>query len=414
MAISPRSFALRTALAPFSMLLLGIAGCSAGNDGPGAECANCGGIPGGGAGGAGPVFGSGGAIGATGGAIGATGGSLSIPNAGGSGNGAAPSEQNCVAAVQRGEGIPLDMFVIWDRSGSMDDDVNGGTKWELALDAFEAFVNDPASAGIGVGLAYFPLFINGSGGGGRRDDENTVCDIPAYAQAAVPIAPLPGNAAAITASLNGEQTDGRTPTRVALAGAIEYAKGWATQHPDRKVVVVLQTDGEPNVCESTVQAVTDVAAAGVAATPSMVTYVIGVGEELRNLNQIAQAGGTGDAFIVDTAQDTTRQFIDAMNKIRASAAVSCEFVVPKEGSSGPIDFNKVNVTITPPGGAGQPLLKAANAGQCHPQTGGWYYDQPAAPTRVLLCPASCSTVKADTGMTVQLEIGCAARPITIR
>jgi hypothetical protein len=340
---------------------------------------------------------------------------ISIPSGGaGAGSGGA-GEQNCVAAVQTGEGIPLDMFVIWDRSGSMDDDVNGGTKWELVLAAFKAFVNDPGSAGIGVGLSYFPLFINGSSGGGRRDDSNTVCDIQAYGQASVPIAPLPGNAPAITASLDTEVTGGRTPTRVALAGAIQYAAGWATQHPERKVIVVLQTDGEPNVCESTVGAVADVAAAGVSGAPSMQTYVIGVGEELGNLNEIAQAGGTGDAFIVDTSQDTTRQFIDAMNRIRASAAVSCEFVVPKEGSSGPIDFNRVNVTITPPGGAAaQQLRKAADASQCDPQAGGWYYDQPAAPTRVLLCPASCTSVKANTGNVVQLEIGCAARPIIIR
>jgi len=31
------------------------------------------------------------------------------------------------------------------------------------------------------------------------------------------------------------------------------------QHPERKAIVVLQTDGEPNVCDSTLQAVSDVA-----------------------------------------------------------------------------------------------------------------------------------------------------------
>lgn len=356
-----------------------------------------------------------GGVPSAGGALG-TGGDISIPGSGATPGAGGSGGEACVAAVQRGEGLPLDMFVMWDRSGSMDDEANGGTKWELVTAAFESFVNDPASAGIGVGLGYFPLFNGNSGGGGRdRDDSDTVCDIPAYATAAVPIAPLPGNAAAIVGSIGAEETDGRTPTRVALAGAVDYARTWATQHPDRKVIVVLQTDGEPNVCESTVDAVADVAAAGVSGTPSMLTYVIGVGEELRNLNEIATAGGTGNAFIVDTTQDTTRQFIEAMNRIRAAATVSCEFLIPKDGASGPVDFSKVNVTITPSGGRPpQQLAKASDPSQCDPAAGGWFYDSNQAPTRVRLCPASCSGVTADTGATVELEIGCASRPITIR
>jgi hypothetical protein len=342
-----------------------------------------------------------------------SGGNLPLPGAGSTGAGGSPGDTTCVAATQQGEGIPLDMFVIWDRSGSMDDDVNGGTKWELATAAFDSFVNDPSSSGIGVGLAYFPLFID-NGGSKRNSDSNTVCDINAYATAAVPIAPLPGNAGAITDSIAAAQTGGRTPTRVALAGAIDYAKTWATQHPERKVIVVLQTDGEPNVCDSTLDAVVQVATDGVAGTPSMQTYVIGVGKELGNLNQIAQAGGTNTAFIVDTSQDTTRQFIDAMTRIRASASVSCEFVIPTDGSTGPIDFGRVNVRVTPSGGAPVALAQAATANQCDPQAGGWYYDQPQAPTRLLLCPASCTSVKADTRNTVELEIGCATRSIPVR
>ena len=50
----------------------------------------------------------------------------------------------------------------------------------------------------------------------------------------------------------------------ALQGAIQFAQGWAKQNPSHKTIVVLATDGEPNVCQSTIQAVTQTAAAGVA------------------------------------------------------------------------------------------------------------------------------------------------------
>ena len=37
---------------------------------------------------------------------------------------------------------------------------------------------------------------------------------------------------------------------------------------------------------------------------------------------------------------------------------------------------------------------------------GWYYDDPADPTILSLCPTTCDTVRADTGARVWVEIGC--------
>jgi len=62
--------------------------------------------------------------------------------------------------------------------------------------------------------------------------------------------------------------------------------------------------------------------------------VIGVGSALSNLNQIAQAGGTNSAFIVDTNGNVGQQFIEALNAIRG-AALACEYLIPSRrvGSS---------------------------------------------------------------------------------
>ena len=317
----------------------------------------------------------------------------------------------CAAESLRGEGLPLDMFIMMDRSGSMNDKVKGGTKWPLVTKALQAFLNDPSSAGIGAGIQYFSLTTDGM----LPNDNNYDCTIGDYAKAAVPIAPLPGNAAPIINTMNALTPAGRTPTRVALAGAIQYAQAYAPTVPTHKVIVVLATDGDPNVCNSTVQSVADVAAAGVAGTPSMPTYVVGVGNSTANLNQIAQSGGTKQAFIVDTTNDTTQAFIDAMNAIRGAALIPCQYLIPKPTDGGTLDLGRVNVNFTPSGGgATEHLGQARDVSQCDPMSGGWYYDPPTQPTTIKLCPASCDEVTGNAMSVVDLLLGCKTMGIVPR
>ncbi|HEX4475172.1 MAG TPA: hypothetical protein VH142_08855 [Polyangiaceae bacterium] len=68
----------------------------------------------------------------------------------------------CAALVQQGEAIPLDMYIMLDKSSSMLDATGAGpTKWDAIRSALESFVQDPASNGLGVGLQYFPILKNG-------------------------------------------------------------------------------------------------------------------------------------------------------------------------------------------------------------------------------------------------------------
>ncbi|MBK8999112.1 MAG: hypothetical protein IPM35_25600 [Myxococcales bacterium] len=87
-------------------------------------------------------------------------------------------------------------------------------------------------------------------------------------------------------------------------------------------------------------------------------------------------------------------------------AVACELLTPPQSSdSGVIDWAKVQVQYTP-GGVGTPATypQVANAAAC---TGdGFYYDNPANPTKVTLCPTSCTTVSNDKSAKVDLLLGC--------
>ncbi len=66
----------------------------------------------------------------------------------------------CATATQRAQQVPLDIYIMMDSSGSMTDVIatnSTTTKWTAVRDAVIAFLQDPQSVGLGVGLQYFPL-----------------------------------------------------------------------------------------------------------------------------------------------------------------------------------------------------------------------------------------------------------------
>src|SRR5690606_371469 len=139
------------------------------------------------------------------------------------------------------------------------------------------FVSSPAASGIGVSLHFFPQ--NGPSG--------TSCDPNLYASPSVAMQTLPAGATLITAALSQAKPGGVTPTAPALQGAIQYADQWLTGHPGHKVAVVLATDGIPPTCvPKDIPSVAQIAQNALQATPSIPTFVIGVGNDLGNLNAI--------------------------------------------------------------------------------------------------------------------------------
>src|SRR5580698_2903806 len=271
-----------------------------------------------------------------------SGGAFSGSSSGAPGGGPTSADAACASSSQHGEQQGLDAYMMLDYSGSM-----VGAKWMGVTSALNSFVGQ-AGAGISVGLQYFGLPDADGGASIFGIPIGDSCDPSTYAQPAIEIAPLPGVGSMITSSLAAHATPNTsTPTPPALQGAINHATAWAKAHASDVTIVILATDGEPSECGDTssntlLQQVEAIAAAGVAQIPKILTFVIGVGSDLTSLNGIAQAGGTGTAFIVDTSMNVSQQFLTALNKIRG-AALGCQYKIPVPAGGATVDFEKVNV-----------------------------------------------------------------------
>ena len=240
------------------------------------------------------------------------------------------------------------------------------------------------------------------------------CDASTYRRAAVPIATLPDNATALVGSISRQEPNGGTPTSVALAGALDYARSYAQANSSHTVAVVFATDGLPTDCGSTeIADISRIAATALADSPSIRTFVVGVfgPDDLdapANLNAIARAGGTTSAFIVDTSQNVTNSLTAALNAIRG-ATLACEFRIPPPAAGNALDFDEVNVAVTNAGSTTN-LFYVREASGCDPQRGGWYYDiqpgQGTSPTQIKVCPATCDALSKAPSTSVEIRLGC--------
>jgi hypothetical protein len=85
--------------------------------------------------------------------------------------------------------------------------------------------------------------------------------------------------------------------------------------------------------------------------------------------------------------------------------LGCELGYPGAGT----DPSKVIVRHTPPGGtASTNLTQVTDASKCSQVQDGWYYDDPAKPSRIILCPSMCGTANAAVGTKIEALVGCKA------
>lgn len=328
----------------------------------------------------------------------------------------------CAQASATAQGVPLDMYVLFDRSASMNDiwpssgdcSVGGTTpsKWCYAINALADYFNSSAAAGNAAALQYFPISAGACSGSGYSS--------PASPSSGFLSLPSTG----FNTSLNGQAPEGGdTPLEGAIRGITGFTGNTANQRAGRKLIGVIITDGDPTgTCSNTIATLKAILSTHFTNT-GITTFVVGMtGATFANLETIAEGGGgplhndkVGTLTnACGTPGNTCRHWnvnngdgnalSEALKQIQKSA-VACTFAMPTT-DGGIIDPTQVKVEYRA-GGTGTPqtFSKVANAASCT-SAGGFYYDNNASPTSITLCPSTCGTVQADSKAKVDILLGC--------
>jgi hypothetical protein len=400
---SPR----RGAAPPTIALLCGIVAlsqaCSSESNGPSSGSPGSGGT-------GGLTWSTGGLAGSGGTAGGAnTGGITNFP-AGSDGSAAGGAPTGCTASGAAETALqPVRLAFVFDVSASMGEldkpYHDPKLKWQPVVTATKAFFADPESAGISASLRFFPIDA----------DEDERCSEDSYSDPNVPFTPLPSDefARAIDAETPKTQDDwiSGTPTLAALGATLGFARAAAKTDPDFRYAVVLVSDGYPQGCDD--NDIESVAAVAKDAAGTMPTYVIGVSnppggpDTVSNLNEIAVAGGTDHAFVIETGdpEKTKNDFLNVVRAIR-SGAVSCSFAIPEPPQGQSFDRTKANVSYA----SGATSADFTYDPECGSE-GAWRFDDEDAPTAMVLCDDTCAMVRRDAKAALRVEFGCTRREV---
>lgn len=249
---------------------------------------------------------------------------VNLPDIGGDGTGTIISDAmvTCAEANPKTMNLPPDILIVLDRSGSMNDNVDGTTctggcgansKWSQMTMALEAFLPSVETT-VNWGLKYFAT--KGGNGGNASCTVNTMADV----------APAASNSGPIMTSIMGTTAGSSTPTTAAVTNAATYLKGLNDGNPK---FILLATDGIPtcgtaacaagsgttgNQCDD---ANAIAAVKMVHDTGGIPTFVLGIGTANgggdATLTAMANAGGfprngTPSYYPIESAADLTAAF----------------------------------------------------------------------------------------------------------
>jgi hypothetical protein len=297
---------------------------------------------------------------------------------------------------------PVEIFLVLDRSASMEDDANGNTattaspsKWSQLIPALATSITQ-ADPTISWGMKLFP------------EDGAECANATMTNKIDVQIAP--GNAAAlktaVTALMVGGDKGNGTPTGAAIRVATSYLTMRTMAGDDSRKYVLLATDGEPScagsigsIVKDTTNAAPDaVAAVTAAASAGFHTFVVGVAttkaSDAMTLNQLAIAGLEPSS---DTRPGATRFYL---------ASNQQQLVTTIESIVNPVASNCVFPLSSPPPVPDNIAVKVngAKTPQDTSHGAGWDYTDPAF-TAIQVYGSFCDTIK-NNGNSVEIVFGC--------
>ncbi len=336
-------------------------------------------------------------------------------------------EEACARSEFLAEPLPVDLYIMLDRSGSMnipeslppstagDCDVGDPTvsRWCYTLNALSGFFGSGDIEQTGVALQFFP---NGTCSetppiGHNCCEGGACCGGGPDSVPAVPLGILADNRDALVSALNAQSPAGvTTPIEAALRGIT----AWTTAHktPLRSMAGLLITDGEPSGCSNNTELLAAIAGQHLGDT-GIPTFVLGMdGAKFAPLEAIAEAGGAAShtdycpsgirpCHVYNVGNGDPTAFALALEQIKG-AVVQCRFAMPST-DSGVVDPRRMEVVYRQDEGE-QVLTRANSPEEC--SAGGYYFDDNAAPTEVALCPETCADLRSARASEVILSVDC--------
>lgn len=341
-----------------------------------------------------------GATDASGGSAGAAGDSGAPSDAGGSGGGcdldASAFPDGCTQRDVGAAPAPLDIIFVVDQSASMDQEIA-----QVRSNINLSFASIIAASGIDYRVIMLAA----------KDEPNSVCVDP----------PLGGASCGENNPPLFYQVDQRNLSYESLQNFMTTFGSWQGYlRPGALRIIVEVTDDESVVTDATfdtwlltgggagyfgtaldrryvfhsIVGVRDVAQPTAPLVTQKCNTAVGPGIQYQRLS--ITSGGLRTPVCVSDYSAVFR----AIAALVVNAGV-CELALPAGANPG-----AVGVRYTP-GGTGTPLdlPRVASEADCG-TADGFYFDAACPPTRVLLCPETCRTVRSDSNAVLTLRLGC--------
>lgn len=311
------------------------------------------------------------------------------------------TEENSCATADVQVVVPdVTLHFLVDISGSMDGQlIDRFQKWDPLKDALKSFFRAEMSQGLDASVHLFPRPLAED----TEAERDLRCLVESYDEPALATAALP-NGDVFSDFIDSLDPVGETPTAPALRGVLQHASAALDNNPNGRAAVLLVSDGNPQGCETLIPTNTVNGASAEVATyaEQIPTYVIGVGDSLERLNQIAEAGGTESAVIVGITEpdQTSSQILERLEEIRSEVA-SCDVPIPEAPDGRRLEAGWVAAELLTAEGEPTPLAYDPDC------TGdlGFRYDSLAQPENIRLCQSACAEVRKD-DTSLNVLFGC--------
>jgi hypothetical protein len=124
----------------------------------------------------------------------------------------------------------------------------------------------------------------------------------------------------------------------------------------------------------------------------------------------ALADATGGQKISICVNDWSQVFGPLQKAVIESAPLPCDYAIPAPPTGESLDPNKVNLDFSGPDATKKTFPRAPTQAACADQVA-WFYDDPAAPKQIRICPAGCQAISG--GGTIEIKLGCETVPLIV-